>query len=187
MEELKTAIGAMKKAEEALAKEGFILHWNVRVKAERSFFKKLINAWISEDDVPPPEAAQVEEPAPEKKTLPTASKKEKKALPPEAAETVEAEVKPEPPAVQELSREPPQKPNDSQEEERPVTALDISGAATYLGVSVAAIYDLAKRGRITAHGKMGDRWYKIEDLDRYSAEREKRRAAKKALEAGVDE
>lgn len=61
-------------------------------------------------------------------------------------------------------------------EERPVTALDINSAASYLGVTLTGMYNLIKRGRIKAHGKLGRRWYKIEELDQYRAEREKRNA-----------
>jgi excisionase family DNA binding protein len=59
------------------------------------------------------------------------------------------------------------------DEVRPVTAFDIKAAAEYLGISYAGVYDLIKRGRLPAHGEVGKRWLKIEELDQYIASRKK--------------
>ena len=139
MEELKTAIGAMKQAEEALAKQGFILRWKVRVKANRGFFRNMVSRLIADTAAP---ATEIKE------------------IPVRVPETPQAMAQ------------------EEVDEAQPVTSLDTQSAASYLGISVAGVYDLIKRGRISAHGKPGARWFLVEELDRYRHEREKRRQDK---------
>jgi len=171
MEELKTAISAMKQAEETLAKQGFILQWKVRVKANQGFFRNMVSRLIADTAVPATETEgapeRVPEAAPkEAKTKSYQPKNLKVLLPEQAADTPET--------PQETAQN-----TETVDEEQPVTALDSQSAASYLEISLAGVYDLVKRGRIPAHGKPGKRWFLTEELDKYRQEREKRHAVKK--------
>jgi predicted DNA-binding transcriptional regulator AlpA len=138
MEELKTAIGAMKQAEEALAKQGFILRWKVRVKANQGFFRNMVSRLIA--DAPVPTKKTTEKTVRVRTTVPEQAAQ---AQVPEAPEGATEEI----------------------DEVQPVTALNLKNAASYLGITTAGLYDLIKRGRIPAHGKMGGRWFLTEELD----------------------
>ena len=143
MEELKLAINAMKQAEESLAMQGFTLRWKVRVKANQGFFQEMIKNLMA---------------------FPVTSAR-KPVLLRKTCKKTKSLTKPEQP--KEEAQPAAQKPEEMVEEEQPVTALTIGGAAAYLGISTAGVYDLIKRGRIQTHGKMGSRWFKTEELDYY--------------------
>jgi excisionase family DNA binding protein len=179
MEELKTAISAMKQAEKALAKQGFTLKWKVRVKANRGFFRDMVNMLVTDTAVVTKKSVEVargRKAAPKnEQALPGtfSSKKITKYARPETPKAVLEQTAPE------QATETPQaaqSPEEEIDELQPITALDIQSAAAYLGISMAGVYDLIKRGRIRAHGKSGARWFKTEELDQYRQEREKRRA-----------
>ena len=59
------------------------------------------------------------------------------------------------------------------EEIQPVTALSLTDAVSYLGMTKAGIYDLIKRNRIPVHGEMGKRWFLTEELDQYLESRKR--------------
>jgi excisionase family DNA binding protein len=147
----------MKQAEEALAKRGFILRWKVRVKTNSGFFGDMVSRLIAGDAVPAAKA--IEKQCGPKKRLQKTGK-------PNDAEPETLEAAPEQAAVQ--------GPEEGADEPQPVTALNMRDAASYLGISTAGIYDLVKRGRLPAHGKIGARWFKTEELDRYRQDRKKR-------------
>jgi excisionase family DNA binding protein len=174
MEELKMAICALKQAEEALAKRGLILRFKVRVKPDRGFFHGMIKRMIEDIAAPAPKttaAALPPEPMPvNERTL--------KIFPGGTAE-IEHEQPEAVPEQEHAAGEPKtaaQNPEEGADEAEPVEALNIKNAASYLGISVPGVYDLLKRGRITAHGKLGSRWFLAEELDQYLREREKRHA-----------
>lgn len=159
MEELRTAINAMKSAEQALAKQGFILRWNFKIRPNRGFLRDAINRLIADSSIP--QKTSVIRTAPIKPERPrkvvSESKKTEQPIPEPCPET-----------IQELAPDT--------DEVRPVTAFDIKAAAEYLGISYAGVFDLVKRGRLPAHGKKGTRWFKVDDLDKYLASRKKTQA-----------
>jgi len=146
MEELKTAIGAMKQAEEALAKQGFVLRWKVRVKANQGFFRDMVNRLIADTAIPAVKTGTKAVRFPKELKTP-------QALPEQITTAADASENTEP----------------KEDELQPITAFNTKDAASYLGITVAGIYDLVKRGRIPAHGKIGKRWFKAEELDQYHA------------------
>jgi predicted DNA-binding transcriptional regulator AlpA len=155
MEELKAAIGAMITAEAELAKRGYRLRWKVRVKVDRGYLRKMV------DDLTKGILAPVLEP----EHLGNLNRKN-------TAEEPQDIVIPDPPQVEAQPAE--QKPEGAVEEIRPVTALDSREAASYLGMSDAGLYDRMKCGRIPVHGKPGNRWFLIEELNRYLESRKRR-------------
>ncbi|MDR0472363.1 MAG: helix-turn-helix domain-containing protein [Treponema sp.] len=166
MEELKTVIKALKQAEKALDREGFILRWKVRVRADQGFFREMVRNLIAHTTVP---AAETTTKAAPKKAK--ARDARPKALDVASGQATQARAPETPQAAAQVEA--------VADEEEPVTALNIKLAANYLGVSVPGVYDLIKRGKIPAHGKVGARWFLTEELDRHIQARAKRLADKK--------
>jgi len=184
MEELKTAINAMKTAEEALAKQGFILRWKVRLKTNNGFFRRMLSTLIKDavvSDLKPAKAQSItaKVKTEKEKTPPGFFFEERKTLasqPKAEAKPQEEKAEEKPECAGEETQAVSPKPEEAVEEEQPVTALDFTGAAAYLGISTPGVYDLVNRKRIPVHGKMGKRWFKVEELEQYRLQREKRKA-----------
>ena len=170
MEELKSAINAMKFAEIALASRGYRLRWKVRVKANQGFLRRMVDGLIRNAEVPgleiPPEKNEKHSGLPQKADNVKATRKRS------AAEKTQDQK----PAEQTKEEAQPAelKPEETVEEIQPVTALDAKAAASYLGMSDAGLYDRVKRSRIPIHGKPGNRWFLVEKLDRYLESRKRR-------------
>jgi len=176
MEELRDAIGAMKHAEEALLKKGFILRWKIRVKADRGFLRNIATRLAADAE------ATVGKPVRTRK----AAREAEAAVPGMFTSVVKTKTvykKPRPrkaapeqatPASAPEAEE--QNPEAVVDEAMPTTAFDTSTAASYLGISTAGVFDLVKRGRLPIHGQRGKRWFRVEDLDQYIESRNKRKA-----------
>jgi predicted DNA-binding transcriptional regulator AlpA len=182
MEDLRIAINAMKAAEVALASRGYTLRWKVRVKADQGFLRRMVDRLTKNAEAPALKPEQFPEAAPENRGKPSGqcrkaagAKAPRKASKP--MEKARAEISPEQ-QPQEEAQPAEQKPEDTVEEVRPVTALDTTLAADYLGMSYNGLYDLVKRKRIPAHGKVGARWFLTEELDQYLESKKSRLAGK---------
>ena len=165
MEELKTAVSAMKQAEEALARQGFTLKWNIRIKTNRRFLRNTAERILAD--------AMKAEPLSCKKAAVKKAQPETES----PADADQSEQVPERSQGADQATEQSQS-NEAEDAQAPISSLDITSAAEYLGITVPGVYDLIKRGRIPAHGKLGKRWFLPEELDKYREEREKRKADK---------
>ena len=170
MEELKQAINAMKTAEKSLAKQGFVLRWKVRVKADQGFFRRMLNGLIAGTGEPAQTEPHIKKDVAEKIIVKEIREE------PSASQSLASEK-----TQVEISQEQPHEVAQTEkqlEELPPVTSLNSIDAAAYLGVNINNFYNLVSQKRIPTHGEPGKRWYKIEELEQYREEREKRRAAK---------
>jgi len=149
MEALRIALNSMKAAEKVLASQGYILRWKITVESSTGFLRGIEDT-PEEDDGQP-------------------------VLKPEQVQETISESKPSTAQPQEATQTSKHRPKQAAEGIRPVTALCLTDAAAYLGMSIAGVYDRIKSGRIPAHGgKIGNRWFLTEELDQYLESRKRR-------------